>query len=111
MDAADVRRIIQRHSAAKASLQCLIDEHAFVEIGKDLGDRRACGVARDTEQFDLAKHAGTTAMLQADFRAGAGERGAVIVQRALLPQSRDRCLDLVEVEFAPDEPLSQLSFR
>src|SRR5436190_17839662 len=104
MHAPEDCRILEAHAAARAAIERLLQKLRFVDVRKDLGDRVPRDVACDAEPLDLPDDARAAAMLDPRFGVRAGERGAAVVERALLAEPRDRRVDVVGIEFAAGEP-------
>ena len=98
----------RQRCVAKPPTERLRDQFVFVKILKDLGDRRARKVARDTESFDLTQRPSSPVMLHVRLGPCAGERGAVVVECAFLLQARDGLLNLDWLELAAYEARTHL---
>jgi hypothetical protein len=62
----------------------------------------------DAERFELPQHPPATVSLDLRFRAGARERRAAVVQRAIPSQAHNSLVDIVGVELPPFEAEAQL---
>src|SRR5438067_311196 len=110
MHAAEGGGVAQLGAASQAAFERLPQQLGLVNLGEHFGDGLACDVARDAERFDLADDTRAAAALDAYLRAGAGERGAAVVERAVAPEPRDRLIDVIWLELAAGEPLAHLRF-
>lgn len=96
--------------------QRLSHERILIDIGEDVAHRLSCNVACNPKAFDLPQHACLAAPFDGQLGAGAGESGAIVIERVVPLQPRHRAIDVGGIEATPrqarpDLRLGQLAAR
>src|SRR5688572_24388446 len=100
-----------RRRRAQLAVQRLHDQGIFVQVPEDFGDGRPRQLAIDAERLDRAQRAPPAVALHVRFGPRAGQRRAPVVERALLLQAGDCCVDLSGRELAASQSRPHLRFR
>jgi len=103
--------VLNRRAVSQLTLEGLRYQRVFIEIPEDLGDGRPGQLAVDTERLDRAQRPPPAVALHVRLGPRAGERGAAVVERALLLQAGHRRVDLIGGELAARQPRPHLRFR
>src|SRR5258706_15447670 len=109
--ASEDRRVAQRHAAAQAAIERLLEQCCFINVCEHLGNRFPGDIPRNAERLDLPDDAGPAAMPEANLRPCAGQGGPAVVKSALAPQACHRGVDVIWLELAPREPIANLGLR
>jgi len=105
---AENRRIGERQAATQPLFEGLLEQRRLVELAEHVGDGASGGGAADAERLDLAENARAAPLLQPHLCSRAGQGGAMVVDRPLTAQPRDRRVDVLALELSPGKTRADL---
>ena len=95
-------------SAAQPALDGGVEQAGFIDVPKYFVDGLSGDVRAHTELLDMLQDASPPVSLDGGVGAGAGERDAAIVDRAVGGEARQGPLDLVGGELFAGKPIAEL---
>ncbi len=100
-----------RIGAFQPSLERLVQQRIFVDVGQRLIDGLLCDLCADTQLPHALQHASSSSLSNRTFKSRRSHGDAAIVHGALLGQSPNRIIDLASLELPARKARAQLCGR